>query len=126
MNRRDAREKAFQALFQMDVNDMEPEDAIQHVLDEGDDPFLLGLVHGVKKNRANVDETITDHMENWTISRLPRVERTILRIAVYEMVYNEDIPHEVAINEAVELAKLFGEEKSGSFVNAVLSRINKQ
>ncbi|UOQ42563.1 transcription antitermination factor NusB [Halobacillus salinarum] len=126
MNRRTAREKAFQALFQINNGDIEADLAIQHVVDEPvHDAFLNQLVHGVTDNQQQLDEWIAGHLVNWSFNRLPKVEKTALRMAAYEMKFNEDVPSQVAINEAVELAKTFGEEESGKFVNGVLSKMMK-
>lgn len=125
MKRHAAREKAFQLLFQIDSNDMDPNEAL---CEQNDgvaeiDSFLEGLVHGVADYKETVDQIISDHLENWTIQRIASVEKTILRIATYEITYLEDIPTNVSINEAVELANKYGDEKSGKFVNGVLSKI---
>ncbi|GGC91316.1 N utilization substance protein B [Thalassobacillus devorans] len=126
MKRHLAREKAFQVLFQVDVNDIDMEEAIEHVLEETkSDAFMEQLIHGVFAQKQVLDEKISNHLENWTIKRLPLVEKTLLRMAVYEMDFVEDVPAQVAINEAVELAKVFGDEKSGKFVNGVLSKMTK-
>lgn len=124
MNRRAAREKAFQILFQMDINDISPEEAIEFAMDEPiKDSFLDQLVFGVTEMKTNVDQKIEQHLEKWTLKRVASVEKTILRIAVFELDYVEDVPTKVAINEAVELCKLYGDEKSGKFVNGVLSKM---
>lgn len=127
MNRHTAREKAFQALFQMDINEMDANEAIENILEEEDgqvhDAFLDQLVFGVKENQEVIDEQISSHLEKWSFNRIASVEKTIMRIAVYEMKYQEDIPDKVSINEAIELAKTFGDDKSGSFVNGVLKKM---
>ncbi|MBH0229828.1 transcription antitermination factor NusB [Halobacillus yeomjeoni] len=124
MKRRTAREKAFQALFQINNNDINTDEAIQHVVEDAAvDEFLHQLVHGVIDHRDELDEWISDNLDNWSFNRLPKVEKTVLRMAAYEFKYNDDVPGQVAINEAVELAKIFGEEDSGKFVNGVLSKM---
>lgn len=124
MKRHTAREKAFQLLFQMDLNELDLNEALHEQNDaEKIDSFLEGLVRGVVENKEAVDEFISNHLENWTIQRIASVEKTILRIATYEITYLEDIPTNVSINEAVELANKYGDEKSGKFVNGVLSKI---
>lgn len=124
MNRHEAREKAFQTLFQIDVNEVNPEEAINHILeDDVADSFLTYLVEGVIKNKEEIDRTISNRLENWSLNRIASVERTVLRIATLEIIYADDIPVNVSINEAVELANTYGEEKSGQFVNGVLSKI---
>lgn len=124
MNRRTAREKAFQILFQLDINDNEPTRAIAEFLEaEEHDVFLTLLVEGVTKFKTNIDEIITKHLENWSLVRLASVERTILRVATYEIHYLEEVPTNVSINEAIELGNLYGDDKSGKFINGVLSKI---
>lgn len=125
MNRHAAREKALQILFQLDMNDKHPEQAIEEQLESLEvDAYLKSLVEGVAEYKSKIDQTIAEHLENWTIDRIASVEKTILRMAVFECHYRKDIPVNVSINEAVELAHLYGDEKSGKFVNGVLSRIN--
>ncbi len=124
MNRRTAREKAMQSLFQLEINETDPTEAIGAVLETDESsPFLTALVTGVTQNITNLDEKISKHLENWTLDRLATIEKVILRISVYEIHYLHDIPESVSINEAVELAKKYGNEKSGKFVNGVLSKI---
>ncbi|PAV29106.1 N utilization substance protein B [Virgibacillus profundi] len=124
MNRHKAREKAFQILFQLDINDNDPKVAIQEFLEiEEADQFLTDLVEGVTTNKNNIDQIIGDHLENWSLERIASVEKTILRIAAFEMTYLEDIPAGVSINEAVELGNTYGDDKSGKFINGVLSKI---
>ncbi len=124
MNRRTAREKAMQILFQLNMNDTSIEDAIHLFLeDKESNLFLETIVQGVSANKQSIDDVIEEHLENWTIDRIAIVEKTILRIAIYEMMHKEDVPVSVSINEAVELAKKFGDDKSGPFVNGVLSKV---
>jgi len=126
MNRHQAREKAFQILFQLELNDQDLQQAMKDLTAEGtyvQDPFLVKLAEGVTAHKEVIDSAIAAHLANWSIDRIATAERTILRIAVYEMKYLEDIPTNVSINEAVELANVYGDEKSGKFVNGVLSKI---
>ncbi|ASK63238.1 N utilization substance protein B [Virgibacillus phasianinus] len=124
MKRHTAREKAFQLLFQMDLNEFDPNEELhEHHGEEEIDSFLETLVQGVVQQQTTIDENISYHLENWSIRRIASVEKTILRIATYEILYMEDIPTNVSINEAVELASKYGDEKSGKFVNGVLSKI---
>ncbi|RLL48117.1 transcription antitermination factor NusB [Oceanobacillus piezotolerans] len=127
MNRHTAREKAFQVLFQLDSNDMEIKQAMESFLPEREqeDIFLRTLIEGVASNKDEIDTLIKDNLERWSFNRIATVERTILRIATYELKYIEDIPENVSINEAVELGNKYGDEKSGKFINGVLSKIMK-
>lgn len=122
MKRREAREKAVQTLFQLDNNEMPVEEAISYIIDGPLDPFYEKLVRGTVENAQQLDDEITNKLENWSIDRLPKIERTVLRLAVYELLHNEDVPDKVVLNEAIELCKTFGDEKSGRFVNGVLSK----
>ncbi|MCF3941730.1 transcription antitermination factor NusB [Oceanobacillus alkalisoli] len=124
MKRSEAREKAFQFLFQIDINlDVPKENIQEYVEEQGNDPFLNRLIQGVLEQKSSLDEIIASHLENWSLDRLAAVERTILRLSTFEIKYLEDIPLNVSINEAVELGNRFGDEKSGKFVNGVLSKI---
>lgn len=127
MKRSLAREKALQAIFQFGKSEITPHEAIQYVLEEKEqhDPFLHSLVTGTYNNLQEIDEIIVNHLENWSFDRLGNVDRTILRIAVYEMKYLDDVPVKVSMDEAIELAKKFGDEKSSKFVNAVLSKVQQ-
>ncbi len=127
MKRRTAREKALQALFQIDMSQTEPNLAIEHVLDGAkEDSYLTQLVNGVVEHQAPIDEEIKKCLENWKLERLATVDRNLLRIAVYELKFSEqDIPANVILDEAIEIAKLFGDEQSSKFINGVLSKIKQ-
>ena len=127
MKRRIAREKALQSIFQIDMNETSPKDAIDYVLDgEASDDYLEKLVEGVTEHLEEMDSILTKHLEKWTIDRLATVDRNILRVAVYEMIYcKEDVPVNVAINEALEIAKIYGDESSSKFINSVLSKVKQ-
>lgn len=126
MNRRHARIKAVQSLYQVEMTSVDPDEAIEAVLAEKEEktPFLADLVHGTLENINEIDELLERSLKNWSLTRISRVDRAILRIAVYEMKWVEDIPVNVSINEAIDLAKGFtGEEDPGKFVNGVLSNL---
>lgn len=114
-NRSKAREEAFQVLFQIDVND-QIESLPNH-------PFAKQLVQGVIDNTDRLDKVIENHLINWSLDRISLVDKTILRIAVFEIIYLDDIPFAVSINEAVELAHTYGDDKSTKFINGILSKI---
>mgnify|MGYP001953697263 CR=1 FL=1 len=128
MKRRTAREKALQALFQIDMSGAEPGSAIEHVLEDApNDEFLTQLVNGVVENKEQLDETIKKHLANWKIERLATVDRNLLRLSVYELLFlKEDVPANVAIDEAIEIAKRFGDDQSSKFINGVLSKVKQQ
>lgn len=124
MKRREAREKSLQALYQIDIANSNAEEAMESVLDGAPtDEYFKKLVMGITENREQIDVMIRDNLENWTLERLANIDRNLLRIAVYEMVHSEDVPVSVAMNEAIEIAKKFGDDQSSSFVNAVLSKV---
>ncbi|MCP8616816.1 transcription antitermination factor NusB [Salirhabdus salicampi] len=124
MKRRKARERAFQLLFQIDMNEITPQEVIQIAEEEEElKPFAKQLITGVIENKQQLDAHITKHLEKWSLERIASVERTLLRIAVYEMQEIEEIPAKVSINEAVEIAKTYGDDKSSRFVNGVLSKM---
>lgn len=128
MNRRTARKKAIQALFQIDVGKADPAEAAANVLEENEpeDEFMAALVNGTIEHLSEIDPWIEKNLEHWNIRRIGNVDRSILRMAAYELNYMDDVPRNVTFNEAVELAKLFGGEESGRFVNGVLSKIAEE
>jgi transcription antitermination protein NusB len=124
MKRHTAREKALQALFQVDVGGIDPQEAIKNVVDEeGIDSFLQQLVFGVVNHQEEIDQLLRDNLEKWRLERVANVDRSILRMATYEMKYMDDIPVSVTMDEAIELAKKFGDDKSSRFINGVLSKV---
>lgn len=127
--RRMTREWALQVLFQLDLNPAEVEPVLRDFWD-GQDPvdeqsreFTEAVVRGVLENRAAIDEKITLYAENWDIRRMGVVDRNVLRMAVYEMLYRGDVPPIVSINEAVDVAKYFSSSESGRFVNGILDKV---
>lgn len=127
-DRRQARELALQALFFLDINptDQGLDDFMgehQEALTPGVKPFFLKLVEGVRAEQDEIDRLMDQWAKNWKISRMPVVDRNIMRIAVFELRRLEDVPPTVSINEAVELGKKFGSRESGAFINGVLDRI---
>ena len=125
-----ARRAAVQILYQSEISG---EDALE-LIDAGLVPeeakandYARQLVSGVAEHRAELDRAISDSSQNWAISRMPVVDRSILRMAIYEMNYVDEVPQSVTINEAVELAKEFGgEDDSHRFVNGVLGKLARQ
>lgn len=126
MKRREAREKALQTLFQLENTELTVEDAMSHVLEGDADSFYEKLVLGTTENLAAIDESLISKLENWSLNRLPKIERTVLRLAVFELLFMKDAPARVVMNEAIELCKLFGDDKSSKFVNGVLSKYTDQ
>jgi len=117
-------------LYQMDLTNTPPKAAIRlfwsNIGESAPDDireFADRLVTGCTENREVIDQAIRSASQNWRLERMPYVDRNIIRLAVYELLVLSDIPRNVTLNEAVELAKLFGDESSASFVNGVLDRI---
>ena len=127
--RRLGREIALQLLYARDYAAGEAGPALELVLDESEAGTAAGrafadeLVRGVLEHREALDATIAEKSKNWSISRMARVDLNILRLAVFELLYPDEIPKNVTINEAIELAKKFGTEESPSFVNGILDEI---
>jgi len=133
-NRHLARTIALQTLYQWDFNgknDIDLPTVVKRNLHEfapqfDDKGFIANLVGGVIKNQKEIDDLITRYAPEWPIEQITMVDRNVLRIGIQEMKYDADIPEKVAINEAIELAKTFGGESSGKFVNGVLGTIFKE
>lgn len=129
-DRRQARELALQALYYFDVDKGSPDELLslfcsnfEDRIDESIRPFFLDLVRGVTQARAEVDDLMNRSSSNWKVSRMPIVDRNIMRMAIFEMLKQPDIPPSVSINEAVEIGKRFGTRGSGAFINGVLDKI---
>ncbi len=128
-SRRKSREAALQALFLIEMNPNNPMETSLAVFSEnfpvkkGSQPYFFRLVQGVREQKEAIDRLIRDYTENWRIERMSGVDRNILRIAVFELVFCNDIPPRVAINEAIDLGKLYGTEESGAFINGILDSI---
>src|SRR5438105_36175 len=124
-----ARECALQALYQIDTSGGDASDAVRGVLahfEEADgdtERFADELVRGVQSERVQIDDLIQQSSTNWKLDRMARVDRNILRLAVYELLRRGDVPVRVTLNEAIELGKKYGSEESSAFVNGVLDRI---
>lgn len=129
MNRNEAREQAFLLIFSESFNSEQSiEELIANALEANDyenDEYTFRLIKGVSENKAQIDEIIAEKLNKWKMERLPKTTLAILRLAVFEIIYCDDIPDSVSINEAVELAKRFGSEKDYSFVNGVLGNISR-
>ncbi len=126
--RRQAREAALQALFMCDFISEWNLDTVEVCLDhfgipKNVHPYSVQLCNGVIAELAKVDSALTCASEHWSLNRMGRVDRAILRLAAYELLFLDDIPVNVAINEAIEIAKRFGSEESRQFVNGVLDRV---
>ena len=129
MKRRKARECALQILFQLDIGKTKPTaSALKHFWsrDELDDEvkeFTEEIVKGTYKHLEKINQKIRESAKNWSLDRMAAVDRNVLRLAVYEILYRMDIPTNVTINEAIEIAKKFGTDDSGAFVNGILDSV---
>ena len=126
MKRHEAREKALQVLFQLDNTDLTVEEAMGHIKGQPTNAFYEKIVTGTAEHLEEIDATLEQHLEKWSLARLPKIERTVLRLAVYELLYMPETPKRVVLNEAIELCKTFGDEGSSKFVNGVLSKFTEQ
>ncbi|UMZ73952.1 transcription antitermination factor NusB [Natranaerofaba carboxydovora] len=132
MSRRYTRESAMRTLFQIEVGKNNPEDALGYLrnkmenkVSQQDMEYLEDIINITMDNQDKIDEIIDLHTENWSIERLSKVDLSILRLALAELLYVEDIPYKVSINEAVELAKKYSTHESPSYVNGVLDKAFK-
>lgn len=132
-NRHLARTIAMQTLFSWDFNGKQEQD-LSNLIEQNfrqfapkfnDYGFVKSIINGVIKNQAEIDQYITKYATEWPLDQITIVDRNVLRIGVYELVFDQDMPSKVAINEAIEIAKTFGGESSGKFVNGVLGAIYK-
>lgn len=127
-----ARECALKVLYQLDITGDDFEAALEDFLTTKGDfepsvkEFTRLLVASTVKNRVKIDDIIGRYAANWQVKRMATVDRNILRLATCELIFMEDIPDNVSINEAVEIAKKFGDSESSKFVNGILDKISKE
>ena len=128
--RHKARKRAVDLLFEAEARDLDPVTlAAERVELAGDDtvapvnPYAVTVVRGVAENLDRLDSTIASYLQDWTLDRLPAVDRAILRIAVWELFHGTDVPPVVAVDEAVELAKQLSTDESPAFINGVLGQV---
>jgi transcription antitermination factor NusB len=126
--RRKARELTIQILFAMEFSSVDQDEITDMICKNFDSSksaraFSGELVRGIRENMKHLDNVIRRSSKNWRIERMSIVDRSILRLAAYEMLYRKEIPYKVSIDEAVELGKRYGTEESGSFINGVLDNI---
>lgn len=133
MGRHEQREQIFKLLFRVEFNppeDMGSQVALffedgEEAFSEKDISYIQEKFAAVQDKLSELDKLISDKTDGWTTSRMGKIELTILRLGAYEILYDEDVPDSVAINEAVEIAKEYGQDMSGGFVNAILAKIVK-
>jgi N utilization substance protein B len=129
--RRKSREFALQVLYQLNITKQEAITALtrfqEHFSSNGEaDEFLEHLVLGVLEHCQEFDRLIEQYSENWRLDRINMIDRNILRMALFELLYCEGIPPKVTMNEAIDLGKRYGSENSGSFINGILDRIQNE
>lgn len=141
MRRRIAREIALQSLYQIGMTEVSSDEAIATAIEEAENEneggislpeakvspqYVYELVNGSLQHKQKIDSLLAGFLKGWQLDRLSRIDREVLRLAAYEMLYRDDVPPKVVVNEAIELAKNFGTEESGKFVNGVLGNMIKQ
>ena len=132
MTRRELRENTFVMLFHKEFHDIEEMDEQLELyfekkapMSEKDEKYVSERVYDVISKLSEIDSDIEEASESWTISRMSKIDLSIMRLAYYEMRFDESVPMQVAINEAVEIAKLYGGDNSPSFINGILGKLAK-
>lgn len=130
MNRKKSREKAMELLFGMSISKETPEEIMETFIDNYekditvlDLDYIKELLEGVEANIDEIDLLIEKNLIEWKLDRISKVNLTILRIGIFEMKFQEKVPERVALNEALELCKIYSDEKSGPFINGVLDKV---
>jgi N utilization substance protein B len=130
--RTQAREFALQVLYQIDITRVDPGVCLEDFWKRREEKaeaevreFAEAIVYGTVEHKPDIDKTISGAAQNWELNRMAVVDRNILRMTAYELLYRTDIPPKVSINEAIEIAKRYGDQDSGKFVNGILDKINK-
>jgi transcription antitermination protein NusB len=121
-----ARKRALDILYAAEMRGQEPVAAIEAAIAEGEgptNPYTEALVRGVSEHRERIDELLGEYSQGWTIDRMPAVDRTALRIGAFELLYADDVPHPVAVAEAVAMVRNLSTDDSPSFVNGVLGSL---
>ncbi|HEX3027983.1 MAG TPA: transcription antitermination factor NusB [Clostridia bacterium] len=130
MGRRASRELAMKLLYQLEIQKDDKDEQVKATLDgedlaPNDKQYVLDTIDGVLSNLSYIDKIIEDNAKGWKIGRISKVDLSILRLGVYEISFREDIPFNVSINEAVELAKKFSAEDAGAFINGILGKVTR-
>jgi len=124
-SRREARERALGLLYEADAKDTSVTDVLAE-LPIDPDPYARAVARGVDDHRVELDELITRYAKDWTVDRMPVVDRFLLRMGIYELLHQPEVPTGAILSEAVELAKAYSTDDSGKFVNGVLARIAEE
>jgi len=132
MNRKLSRDKTMELLFGMTLSKDTVEEVIEGFLDNYEDDikeldltYIKQALIGIENNREAIDKLIEENLHNWKLERISKVNLSILRLSTYELLYDEEIPRGVAINEALEIARRYSDEKSVGFINGVLDKIKE-
>ncbi len=130
MGRRASRELAMKLLYQLEIQKDDKEEQIETALQEetvtkSDKEYIEAAVNGAYEKKECIDKLIEEHSKGWKLNRISKVDLSILRLAIYEICCLEDIPYNVTINEAVELAKKYSGEEDGAFINGILGKVQK-
>lgn len=125
MGRKQAREGTMKILYQMEVNEDFSEEALDIYFnnfdfDESEKKYIVDAMAKIRENLESIDKYIESYSEGWNLNRLAKIDLAVLRIAIYEILYRDDIPVEVSINEAIEIAKKYSTDESFKFINGVL------
>lgn len=123
-----ARKRALDVLYEAELRDADPLATLADRVALAEPPvhdYTIELVEGVQSHRSRIDAILADYAEGWTVERMPDVDRAVLRLGVYELLWRDDVPDAVAIDEAVELAKTLSTDESPRFVNGVLARVHR-
>ncbi|NLY18488.1 MAG: transcription antitermination factor NusB [Clostridiaceae bacterium] len=129
MGRRLSRENAMKLLYQFQLRNDDIEEQIELFLSENENlddlekDYFFDIVRGATGKLKEIDKLIESHAKGWSLERMPKVDLAIMRLAIYELIYRDDIPFTVSINEAVELAKKYGADQSKAFINGILGKI---
>ncbi|MDO4536250.1 MAG: transcription antitermination factor NusB [Clostridium perfringens] len=132
MNRAKSREYLLQLVYQMEITGDTPLETFNSFMEDNEDKkdnldleYIRLALEGIKINKEVIDNKIKEQLVNWKLNRVSKVNLAILEIAVYEILFKEDIPEKVSINEAIEICKKYSEDKSVAFINGVLDKIYK-
>ena len=132
MNRSQMRELAFKLLYQIEIQKENDEETVNiffennNIEDEETRKYIKDVINGTSKNQEYIDNLISKNLkEGWKIERITKISLALLKLSIYEMIYNE-IPYKVAINEVIELAKKYGDESAPNFINGILASIVKE
>lgn len=130
MGRRNAREKLMTLLYQMEISQSTADEVIEDFeenneikFNDEDYEYIKDCLRGIEKRLQTLDEYIEKYAQGWKLNRIAKVDMSIMRLAIYEMLYRVDVPNPVAVNEAIELAKKYGTDNSPSFINGILGKV---